>query len=441
VTDDPGGDQAPEVPIEEGGGAEAAAAAREDRQLAALLTRIGIAAWSVVGLLVALWAVLQIMGRLQVLLAPVVLALVLIYVLNPIVNRLHGWHLHRLIGTVIAFILLTGLIVAIGFLVAPSISDQAAELSDNFPRLYEDSTSQIEEIIADMGFGDVDIWSYERLEEFLNDPENQDQIISAALDNLGAITSGLLEAILVFLVAPAVAFYVLIDLPRIRDESVELVPPGHRREVVHVSRQLGTAVGGFLRGQVLVALIVGVLTSVGFRIIGLEFWLIIGMIAGFLNIIPFVGPWVGGALGVIVGLVVNADATTAFLAAVVAFAVQQIDNNFVSPTVLRATVRIHPAVVVLVLILGGAIGGLWGVLLAVPVAASIKIVVGHLWRTRVLGQSWDEASEALIEPATPRIRFRDLAHEPDVVEERLRAPEEIDVEPVGSDADDVGTAE
>ena len=92
-----------------------------------------------------------------------------------------------------------------------------------------------------------------------------------------------------------------------------------------------------------------------------------------------------------------------------AFGVQQIDNNFVSPTVLRATVRLHPAVVILVLILGGAVGGLWGVLLAVPVTASVKIVAGHLWRTRVLGQSWEEASQKLIdegpmEPVRPRRR-------------------------------------
>jgi hypothetical protein len=141
--------------------------------------------------------------------------------------------------------------------------------------------------------------------------------------------------------------------------------------------------------------------SFGFWLIGLNFWLIIGMIAGFLNIIPFVGPWVGGAMGFTVGLVTG-SLTTAIWAAVVALVVQQIDNNFVSPTVLRATVRLHPAVVILVLLLGGAIGGLWGVLLAVPAMAAIKIVGGHLWRTRVLGQSWEEATEALmVGPPTP----------------------------------------
>jgi predicted PurR-regulated permease PerM len=90
---------------------------------------------------------------------------------------------------------------------------------------------------------------------------------------------------------------------------------------------------------------------------------------------------------------------------VVAVIVQQIDNNFVSPSVLRATVRLHPAVILLSLVLGGAIAGLWGVIIAVPVVASIKILLGHWWRTRVLNQTWEEASEAMFEdPDPPRLR-------------------------------------
>ncbi len=131
--------------------------------------------------------------------------------------------------------------------------------------------------------------------------------------------------------------------------------------------------------------------SFGFWLIGFDFWLIIGMLSGFLNIIPFVGPWVGGILGFLVGTLTDSVATGLW-AGVVAIIVQQIDNHLISPTVMRATVRLHPAVVVLVLILGGALDGFIGVLLAVPVTAALKIVTGHLWRTRVLGQSWEEAT-------------------------------------------------
>lgn len=363
-------------------------------QLSDVITRAGLVAWSIVGMLLVLWAGVWLLGRTDVLLAPVVVSVALIYVLNPVVSRLEHHHVPRLAGAFLAFVLLTGAIVLLGFLVVPSISTQAAELTENFPTIYEDSARQIEDLVDTAGFN-VEIWSYEEVQGFVNDPSNQDQFFSAAVDRLGAFTSGVLEAILVFFLAPVIAFYILLDLPRVRREAIGLIPRDHKGEVLHVSRQLGTAVGGFLRGQLLVATIVGVMTSFGFWLIGLDFWLIIGMIAGFLNIIPFVGPWVGGGLGVMVGLVTG-SVQTALWAGVVALSVQQIDNNFVSPTVLRATVRLHPAVVILVLVLGGALGGLWGVLLAVPVTASIKIVAGHLWRTRALGQSWEEASEALI---------------------------------------------
>lgn len=369
--------------------------AKKPPQLIDILTRAGIAAWSIVGILALLWVVLLVLGRMEVLLAPVVVAVALIYVLNPVVNRISASGRHRLVGSMVAFVLFSGVLVLIGFLVIPSISSQASGFAGDFPTIYEDSALQVEDLADSFGLS-IDLWSYEEVEGFVNDPDNQDQFFAAAWDRIGAVTSGVLEAILVFFLAPVIAFYLLIDLPRVRENVVSLVPPANRNEVLYVSQELAGAVGGFLRGQLFVALIVGTLTSFGFWLIGLDFWLIIGMIAGLLNIVPFVGPWVGGTLGVMVGLVTG-SLTTALWAAVVAVAVQQIDNNFISPTVMRATVRLHPAVVILALILGGALGGLWGVLLAVPATAALKIVAGHLWRTRVLGQSWEEASDAMVE--------------------------------------------
>ena len=371
-----------------------------ERDLSAIVTRMGIVAWSMVGAAVLLWIGLQILVRIDVLLAPIVLSVVLIYVLNPVVNWLVRRHIPRIIAGFLAFLLLIGVVAALGAIVAPMVTQQASELTTRFPEVFEDSVVQIEDLVARFGFGEVDLWSYDQLQEFFKDPEAQDQILSLVWDRLGDVTTGLLEAVLVFFLAPVVAFYIIIDLPRVRAEAVSLIPERHKAEVLHVSRRLGGAIGGFLRGQVLVALIVGVMTSVGFFIIDLEFWLIIGMIAGFLNIIPFVGPWVGGFLGVLVGLV-TADPATALSAAIVALVVQQLDNHLISPNVLRATVSLHPAVIILLIVLGGGVAGIWGVLLVVPIAAATKILVGHLWRTRVLGQSWEDALEAMIESSQP----------------------------------------
>ncbi|MGI8822799.1 MAG: AI-2E family transporter [Acidimicrobiia bacterium] len=391
----------------------------ETRQvrMAVALTRTGVAAWSIVGILVLLWAMVWMLGKVHILVAPIVLAVAVIYLLNPVIVRLQTRGIPRPIGAIVALVGFVGVLVLLVWLIIPNVADQAQGLGSDFPLLYEDTAGQIEELIERIGIT-VDLWSYEEMQQFVSDPDNQDQFLSAALARLGQVTSGLLEAILVFVVAPVIALYLLLDLPRVRQETVSLIPPTYRDETVYVSRQVGGVVGGFLRGQLLVALIVGTMMSFGFWLIGLEFWLILGMLSGFLNIIPFVGPWVGGALGFLVGLVTD-SVGTGLWAGVVAIVVQQIDNHLVSPTVMRATVRLHPAVVVLVLILGGALDGIIGVLLAVPVTAGLKVVVGHLWRTRVLGQSWEEATEALIEHPQP----------PPPLRERLRrAGEALDHE-------------
>ena len=121
--------------------------------LGALLTRAGIAGWSVIGLLIAGYLLLIVLRWFEVLLAPVVFAVVLIYLLNPIVNWLHKRGLHRILGSLAAFLVLAGFIVILGFLVVPSVADQAGAFADDFPMIYEDSTAEVEGLIADLGFG------------------------------------------------------------------------------------------------------------------------------------------------------------------------------------------------------------------------------------------------------------------------------------------------
>jgi hypothetical protein len=133
----------------------------------------------------------------------------------------------------------------------------------------------------------------------------------------------------------------------------------------------------------LVALLVGILSAVGFALIGLPFWLIIGAIAGFFNLVPLVGPFIGGGLGFFIGSVTG-GVQLGLKAALVELIVQQIDNHFISPNVMRRTVELHPVTVMLSIIAGGALAGFWGVLLVVPAVAVAKLILGHLWSTRVL---------------------------------------------------------
>jgi predicted PurR-regulated permease PerM len=134
----------------------------------------------------------------------------------------------------------------------------------------------------------------------------------------------------------------------------------------------------------------------------------VAIIAGLFNMIPFVGPWIAGTLAVGVALV-SGSLGTVIAAAVVALVVQQLDNNFVSPLVLRATVKLHPALIILALLVGGSVGGLLGLILAVPVVAVAKVLIGHLWRTRVLGEPWEQAVEAIVHEPDPSATAEMLA--------------------------------
>lgn len=374
-----------------------------DTRLPDLVRRIGIFSWATIGVVVltVITAYLIIEGR--IILAPLLLAVVLIYLLNPLVTRLNRLGIHRLLGAGIGYLIIIAALVLVGFLVIPSIVKQAVDFAKEFPNLYDDTAGQVEDIAASVGFDNIIVWSYDDLVDYISDPDHQDQIVGLAFDRLRGVTSGIFEFVLTVLLGPAIAFYLLIDLPQVKQRALRMFPEASRAEVAHLGAQMNTAIGGFLRGQLLVALIVGVLLAVGYRIIGLEFYLLIGIVGGLLNIVPFVGPWVGGALGVILALA-TADLSTAVWAAVVALAVQQIDNHLISPSVLRATVRLHPAVTLSVLVLFGAIAGAWGIIIAVPLAASLKILIGHWWRTRVLHETWEQASDELIEVHEPRRR-------------------------------------
>jgi len=358
------------------------------------IRKIGVFVWSLLGTILLVASLLWLITRFWIIVPPVVVAIAIIYLINPVVARLQKHGVARWLGSCLSYVVLLGLLTLIGYLIIPSIADQGRELAEDFPTIYDDLVADVESFAGKLGLDDLDLPDYQELRDDISD--NQGDFFSDQLDQITDVTLGVLEALFLLILGPVVAFYLLLDLPSVRGNVMGLVPERHQDEIAHVGRQLGTAIGGYLRGQLVVALIVGVMTSVGFWLVDLPFWLLIGMIAGFLNIIPFVGPWVGGALGILVALATR-DLQTSVYVALVALIVQQIDNHFVSPTVLRATVRLHPALIILGLIAGAAVGGFWGVLLAVPIMASVKIVVGHYWRTRVLGQSWEEVTEALID--------------------------------------------
>lgn len=365
------------------------------------LRRAGIAAWSIIGISIVVAIALWLLYEVRVVFPPLVLALLIIYLLNPIVTRLQERGVRRSVGAVLAYVVVLGSLTVLGMILAPFVSGQVSNFSDSAPELRQDLVDTINDAAAELDDRTGIEIDTEQISCLLG-PEGtsvESEFSTAECDEVtrefreriahqaGRITEigfSVLEGLIVFILAPLLALYILIDLPQLQRDALSLVPESHRDEFADLGSKIGRAVGGFFRGQLLVALLVGVMSSIGFWLIGLPFWLVIGAIAGFTNLIPLVGPFIGGGLGLIVGTVTE-GAPLGLAAALVALVVQQIDNHVISPNVMKRTVQIHPATVMLALLAGGTIAGFWGVLLGVPAVAVVKLLLAHFWTTRVLG--------------------------------------------------------
>nr|MBW3595141.1 AI-2E family transporter [Actinomycetota bacterium] len=371
------------------------------------LRRAGIAAWSIIGLLIVLaivgWALLKI----RVIFPPLGLAILIIYLLNPMVSRLEERRVPRLWGTILAYVVVAAVATLVVLAAAPFITDQAEDFSRDWPQFKQEIVASVEDasnVVEERLNVNVDTTEIHCLLDVAGEEaptqEQCDEVtrtfrerIAGSAERLTELGSSVVEILLIFVLAPLLALYLLIDLPQLQRDVLNLMPESHRAEVADVASKVGRTVGGFFRGQLFVALIVGVMSSVGFFVIDLKFWLVIGAIAGFTNLIPLVGPFIGGSLGFLVGTVTD-NLATGLKAALVALIVQQFDNHVISPNVMKRTVQLHPVTVMLSLLAGGTLAGFWGVLLGVPAVAVVKLLLGHIWATRVL----HEPPHAEVEP-------------------------------------------
>jgi predicted PurR-regulated permease PerM len=375
------------------------------------LARVGRTAWWITGIVLVVVLIGAVAWYFRVIFPPLLLGGALVFLLNPIVNRLEKRGLPRLLGTIAAFGVVLLLFAAVGAALYPLIASQADEVSDRWPELRKDAEDWLNDLSQR---SEDDDWpfhvpSVKEIEDQA-DENTQDQDVAEQFETLREYATQVFHIGVIFVIGPFLAFYLLVDLPRVRRSIEELIPDRSRGEVLFLAHRLRLAIGGFFKGQLAVAFIVGVMASLGLWIIGLPLWLPVGMIAGLFNMIPLIGPWVGAVPGIVVAIATK-DIKTAVLVAVVMVVVQQVDNHFITPQVMRRAVQLHPAAVVLALLAWGTIGGFAGLLLAVPLTATLKIVGGHLWRKWVMGVSipgLDEPYPPEREPDPGEVSHEDL---------------------------------
>ncbi len=348
--------------------------------------RAGQVSWAAVGVATLLAVAGIVLWTVRVIFPPLILAGAIVFLLNPVVTGLQRRGVPRAAGAGIAYLGVIGLVVLAGALIYPIAADQARDLGDDWPEIKMKAENWLDDA-ADTSQGTFIEFTRADLEDAFG---NDNTTFRQQLDQARDLGLKIFHVLLILLLAPIIAFYLLVDAPRVREVMRSLVPPGAQSEVDHVAHRLNRAIGGFFRGQLLVATIVGVMCSIGLLVIGLRFWFLVGMIAGLFNIVPLIGPWVGGVPGIIIALTTGTPLQAVGVIVVMVTA-QQIDNHFITPQVMQRVVQLHPAAVILALLAGGSLGGFFGLLLAVPLTAVLKIICGHVWRTHILDEPFEQA--------------------------------------------------
>jgi predicted PurR-regulated permease PerM len=356
------------------------------------LLRVAALVWILVGAAVLTWMTWRLLWPIVVVVAPPLLvAGLIVYALDPSVAALARRRLPRWLATAVVYV---GVVVTLGGMIAaaaPLVASQVGALADEAPDLRGQGKELLEQGFGAIGLelqlredadgGEIAREVRDEAEAAIADEATR-QRLTAALGGLAGAAAGTAQLLLLLLLGPVVAFYLLADLPRVKRTASLMIPPRRRTELVELAAAVGRVAGGYVRGQLIVALIVGVLTTAGFAFIGLPFWAVVGLAAGVSNLVPFVGPLVGGLLGVAIALLTDGIGLVIGVVVVVVV-VQQLESQVLQPLVMGRTVEIPPVLVLLAVVVGGALFGLPGLLLAVPAVASAKVIGAYLWHRHV----------------------------------------------------------
>jgi predicted PurR-regulated permease PerM len=310
----------------------------------------------VAGVAIALaLGLLAVIGQLFRPLVLLVLAIVFASAVEPLVRWLDRW-MRRTIAVVIVFLSVVAAFGALAWYVIPRIAEQAMEVAREVPALLEQARGVItgwDETAADQG---IDL-----LVERIGD-------ITGWLARLPvAVVGGVFDVILVFILA----VYWSVFMPQMRWFFLSLFPAGKREEVGGVVGEIGHMMGGFIRAVVIDAIVVGIIVYVGLLIIGVRFPLLLALIAAMGEIIPIVGPFIGG--GAAVGVALLDSPTQALIVLVFYLVLQQIESNVLVPIIMHRTASIPPPLGIFALMAGAAVGGPIVAITAIPLSGAIYV--------------------------------------------------------------------
>ena len=335
-----------------------------------------------------IWQFLAIVGL------PIILAGILYYLMNPAVDYLERKGIKRIYSIFGLFILVIGLIVWGVVVIVPKIQEQSMSFVENLPGYLDIIENKVNEILSDPIFSQVQDQLEASNEKLIASMTDIIQNLSrSTIQNIGSFFGAVATVVLAVITMPFILFYLLKDGRQLAPYFVKFLPTKMRKPSLTVLKEMNDQVSSYIRGQLTVAFAVAIMFMVGFSLIGLDYAITLGIAAGFLNLIPYLGSFLAMVPAVFLGIV---GGPVLLVKVLVVFVIEQtIEGRLISPLVLGNELSIHPLTILLVLLTSGKLFGLVGVILGIPVYAAAKVIITHIfeWYTTV-SSLYEEETES-----------------------------------------------
>lgn len=323
-------------------------------------------------LLIKEWGILKFVMTILKVATPFFIGFVIAWLFNPLVVKLENRGWNRAIASMVIFLVFILIIFAFFSMLIPTIYTQLNDLIASLPGIFNSLKNWITNFLNNFNSSDmVDVASIEaNIFKTMEDLGTNitTNLPSMIMNIVGVVFSGLGT----MAISLVVGLYLLFDFNNASDHLLKYIPKTHKYEIETLINQIGEELRKCVRGTLTIACMVFVCDSLGFALAGLKAPILFGLLCGITDLIPYIGPYIGGAAAVIVGF--SQNPMTGIIVLSVAVIVQLIENYVLQPVVMSKTVELHPVTIIIGLLIFGHFFGIIGMILAMPIMSLIKVV-------------------------------------------------------------------
>lgn len=304
-----------------------------------------------------------------------IVSIIIAYALNPIINYLEGKSINRIYGVLLVYLSIVTILVVLAISVIPRSGEELTRLIDNLPKYFDQLSNILDSIYTKYysTLGDLPP-VFKGIETVIMD--NIVNIETSLSNGLESFVTGIIviaTKVVSIVLTPILTLYFLIDKEYFKEKITNIIPKRYRKDILYLASTIDISLTKFIRGRMLMSLYVGISVSVLLLIMNIEFAIVIGLITGLFDIIPYIGPFIGFVPAVFFAFI--SKPIKAFWVSIIFVLIQWTENNIVAPKILGENVGLHPMVILLSIIIGGGIFGVLGMIISVPVVAITRIVI------------------------------------------------------------------